>query len=259
MARLALSLRRASSRGLPAGWPDLLRQLLLFCGAYYMYRIVRGIEDGHITSAFEHARAIIHLEQSMGLFVEPGVQHWAQNQGWAITAANFMYVNSHFVVTSAFLGWLYLARNRSFYFVRNMFLVAMSLALVIYTAYPTAPPRLMPEFGFTDTVADFVGRAASQSASLLYNPLAAVPSMHVCFALMIGVPGAILVRHRALKVLWALYPAIVCFVVVSTGNHFWVDGLLGALVAGLSAWTAAFAFARLRPEAWGWHTAKAPV
>jgi membrane-associated phospholipid phosphatase len=60
-------------------------------------------------------------------------------------------------------------------------------------------------------------------------------------------------------VLWALYPAIVCFVVVSTGNHFWFDGVLGALVAAFSAWAATFAFARLRPEAWSWHTVKAQV
>jgi membrane-associated phospholipid phosphatase len=83
--------------------------------------------------------------------------------------------------------------------------------------------------------------------------------MHVAFALMIGIPGAILVRNKALKVLWAIYPAIMSYVVISTGNHFWVDGALGALVAALSAWSATFGFARLRPEAWGWHTAKAPV
>ena len=252
-------LRRAGARVLPAGWSDLLRQILLFCGAYYLYRVVRGIEDGHVTAAFAHARTIIHLEKSMGLFFEPGVQHWAQHQGWAITFANWMYVNSHFVVTTTFLAWLYLARNRSFYYVRNMFMVAMGLALVIYTAYPTAPPRFMPEFGFTDTVADWVGKAAANNANLLYNPFAAVPSMHVAFALMIGIPGAILVRHKALKVVWAIYPALVSYVVVSTGNHFWLDGALGAVVAAVSAWSATFAFARLRPEAWGWHTVKAPV
>ena len=68
-----------------------------------------------------------------------------------------MYVNSHFVVTTTFLIWLYLARNHAYYFVRNMFMVAMGLALVGYIVYPTAPPRFMPEWGFTDTVADAVG------------------------------------------------------------------------------------------------------
>ena len=68
-----------------------------------------------------------------------------------MTAANWMYVNSHFMVTTTFLIWLYLARNHAYYFVRNMFMVAMGLALVGYVAYPTAPPRFLPEWGFTDT------------------------------------------------------------------------------------------------------------
>ena len=106
-----------------------------------------------------------------------------------------MYVNSHFVVTTTFLVWLYIARNYAFYYVRNMFMVAMGLALVGYVAFPTAPPRFLPEWGFTDTVAAFVGDAASQSANVLYNPFAAVPSMHVAFALMIAVPAIKLVRH----------------------------------------------------------------
>ena len=106
-----------------------------------------------------------------------------------------MYVNSHFVITTTFLIWLYIARNHAFYFVRNMFMVAMSLALVGYMAYPTAPPRFLPEWGFSDSVASFVGENAEQSANVLYNPFAAVPSMHVAFALMIAVPAIMLVKR----------------------------------------------------------------
>jgi hypothetical protein len=79
--------------------------------------------------------------------------------------------------------------------------------------------------------------------------------MHVAFALMIAVPAVQLVRRRALKLAWSLYPLLVTFVVISTGNHFWVDAALGAIVAGLSAVLARSAFARVRPEAWGWRTA----
>ena len=78
-------------------------------------------------------------------------------QEWLLTFANWMYVNSHFVITTTFLIWLYIARNHAFYFVRNMFMVAMGLALVGYMAFPTAPPRFLPEWGFSDSVANFVG------------------------------------------------------------------------------------------------------
>jgi hypothetical protein len=244
-----------SSRWLPQGWFDALRQLVLFGGAYYAYRIVRGFADGQTAIAFEHARTLVHAERSVGLFFEPGLQNLLLGQTWIRDGANFLYVNSHFIITTTFLLWLYLARNHAFYYVRNMFMIAMGLALVMYAVYPTAPPRLLPEWGFTDTVADAVGPAAENTAAVLYNPYAAVPSMHVAFALMIAIPAMKLVTSRALRFAWSLYPALVTFVVVVTANHFWLDAALGAAVAGVAAVTAHAALARARPEAWAWRSA----
>jgi PAP2 superfamily len=244
-----------SGRWLPQGWLDALRQLGLFAGAYYAYRIVRGIVDGEVTVAFAHARSLVGLERGMHLFFEPQLQHWALKSSFIVHLANWMYVNSHFTVTTTFLIWLYLARNHAFYFVRNMFLIAMGIALVGYVVFPAAPPRMLPEWGFTDTVADFVGQAGSNTASVLYNPYAAVPSMHVAFSLMIAVPAIMVVRSRVLKVLWSFYPLLVTFVVMVTANHFWIDAALGVLVAGASAYVAREVLARARPEAWAWATA----
>jgi PAP2 superfamily len=245
-----------TSRWLPQGWIDALRQLALFAGAYYIYRIVRGLVDGQATLAFENARTLVDLERTLGLFFEPGLQAWAQGEEWIVTGANWMYVNSHFVITTTFLIWLYIFRNQSYYFVRNMFMIAMGLALVGYLAFPTAPPRYLPEWGFTDTVASFVGPQAEASANVLYNPFAAVPSMHVAFALMVGIPAMRIVQNRFAKVLWAVYPAVVTFVVVVTANHFWLDAALGALVAGIAAWGASYALGRARPDVWAWRNGR---
>src|SRR3954463_5820663 len=243
-----------SSRWLPQGWLDALRQLVLFAGAYYAYRIVRGAVDGQVSVAYAHARSIVDVERSDGLFFEPGLQNWALNNHWIVDAANWSYINSHFLVTTTFLIWLYLARNESFYYVRNMFMVAMGLALVLYIAYPTAPPRFLPEWGFADTVTDAVGQASANNANLLYNPYAAVPSMHVAFALMIGIPAFKIVRHWALKALWAIYPVVVTFVVLVTANHWWIDAALGAAVAAVSALPASAAVGRAAPATLGGRT-----
>jgi membrane-associated phospholipid phosphatase len=244
------------ARVLPQGPFDAVRQFALFAAAYYLYRIVRGLVDGQAAAAFDHARTLVDLERGMGLFFEPGLQAWAIDNRWIVDGANWMYVNSHFMITVGFLTWLYIARNGAFYYVRNMFMVAMGLALAGYVLFPTAPPRFLPEWGFTDTVTEFVGQGASATAGALYNPFAAVPSMHVAFALMIGIPAMTLVRHWPLRIVWGLYPVLVSFVVLVTGNHFWLDVALGALVAAVSAWAAHAALARARPEAWGW---QAPV
>ena len=241
---------------LPKGWTDLLRQILLFCGAYWLYRLVRGEVDDRIVTAFENARHIVGLERSLGLFVEPSVNGWAEAHGWIADAASWLYVNSHFIVTTFALAYLYLRRNEHFYFVRNMFMVAMGIALVGYLLFPTAPPRFLPELGFRDTVAELTGVDADAS-NVLVNPYAAVPSMHVAFALMLAVPMARAARHAAVRGLWLAYPALVSFVVVATANHWWFDAFLGGATAAVSALAAQALLARARPDAWAWSPARA--
>jgi PAP2 superfamily len=246
-------LRSFADRALPHGWFDLLRQIVLFCGAYWLYRLVRGLVDGRAATAFANARHIVHFEQGVHAFFEPHVQAFAEAHRALLDVASFAYVNSHFVITTLALAWVYLRRNERFYFVRNMFMVAMGIALVLYVVFPTAPPRFLPELGFTDSVADFTGvRPDSGSEDLLFNPYAAVPSMHVCFSLMVGLSMARMARWRWAALVWRLYPAVITWAVITTANHWWIDAVLGALTAGLSAAFAAGFFARVRPDAWAW-------
>jgi PAP2 superfamily len=239
----------------------VLRQVALFAAAYFAYRLVRGLVEGDANAAFAHARDVISLELSLHVFVEPSIQAWASGSRTLMDFLSWLYVNAQTTVTVSALVYLYLRHNRSFYFVRNMFVIAMFVALVGYTVFPTAPPRFMPEWGFIDSVANVTGvhvSHASASLNALVNPYAAVPSMHVCFALMIGWPLALLARHRVVKVVWFLYPFLMAFVIIATANHFIFDAILGALTAGLSAYGATW-LARARPAAWRFSGSATPT
>jgi hypothetical protein len=240
------------SRLLPRGARDLLWQIVLFCGAYWLYRLVRGQVWDQSAAAFGHARDIVSLERTLHVFVEPDLQSWAIGSGWIDEVGSWMYLNTHFVVTTCTLAFIYLFRNEHFYFVRNMFMVAMGIALVGYLVYPTAPPRMLPEFGFADSVADFTGVSSDASVNALYNPYAAVPSMHVGFALMLAVPMIRMARRRWVKVVWTFYAPVVAMVVVVTANHWVFDAATGALSALVAAVVAQAVFARVRPQAWAW-------
>jgi hypothetical protein len=136
-------------------------------------------------------------------------------------------------------------------------MVAMVMALVGYALFPTAPPRFLPEWGFVDSVASLTGISQDSVAiNALFNPFAAVPSMHVAFALMLGWPLAHLVSHPVVKAMWLAYPLLITFVVVATANHFLVDALLGGLVAAASAW-AAGRLGQARPAVWAFRRAGA--
>ncbi len=256
---MLLRVRSLPAQLLPHGPLDAVRQLLLFAAAYYGYRLTRGVVDDPQAAAvaFENARDLIRIEQAVGIFVEPGIQAWAASTPLVIDFASWMYINAQSSVTLAAIVYLYLFHNASFYFVRNMFIVALAIAIVGYVVFPTAPPRFMPEWGFFDAVADFTGvDHDSVAVNALFNPYAAVPSMHVGFALMIGVPLARLARHRVTRIAWALYPLLVTFVIVATANHFIVDAVLGGMTAAAAAWVAAW-MARARPGAWAFSPAKA--
>jgi hypothetical protein len=252
--------RLLQARVLPQGWLDALRQISLFAAAYFAYRLVRGLVEGDANAAFAHARDLISLESRLHVFVEPSVQAWASSSHLVMVCASWLYVNAQTSITLSALLYLYLRHNRSFYFVRNMFMIAMAIALVGYIVFPTAPPRFMPEWGFIDSVSDFTGvhvNHASGTMTALFNPYAAVPSMHVAFALMIGWPLAKLSRHRVVKAAWLLYPFLMTFVIVVTANHFIVDALLGALTAGASAYGARW-LARARPAVWRFSAVASP-
>jgi hypothetical protein len=137
-----------------------------------------------------------------------------------------------------------------------MFMVAMGLALVGYALVPTAPPRFFEEFGFVDTLDKVSLNHDSAMVQMFVNPYAAIPSMHCAFSLMIGATGVLVTRHTISRVIWSIYPLFVFFVVVVTGNHFWVDGAIGWMVAGLAA-LGALQLARVRPAAWAFRPATA--
>jgi len=249
------------ARLLPNGPLDVVRQVVLFMAAYQLYRLTRGLvnDPAAASAAFSNARDLIHAEQALNIFIEPSVQTFAAGQQWLLDGASWMYINAQTSITLGALTWLYLFRNDSFYFVRNMFLVAFGIALIGYTAFPTAPPRFFPEWGFFDAVSDFTGVGQdSVTINELFNPYAAVPSMHVAFALMIGVPLARLSKYRATRIFWATYPVFVVFVIVVTANHFIADAVLGAAAAGIGG-LAARAMAKMRPDVWNFLPDQAPV
>jgi membrane-associated phospholipid phosphatase len=239
----------APSRGLlPRGWKDFALQLALFMVVNIIYEVTRGLSDGDIVSAFGHARDLVSAERTLGIFSELDVQRFALDHHWALTVANLTYFHAHFAVTVAFLLWAYLRRNEHYTFLRNVVFVSDAIALVGYIAFPTAPPRMLSDLGFIDTLERFASvNHGSGLIAELANPFAAVPSVHTCYATIFATAGVLLVRRRPFKVAWALYPVLIVFSIVATGNHFYLDAVAGFTVA-VTALAIARAIERSRPS-----------
>lgn len=239
-------------RLLPNGILDALMQLLIVVVAYKLYQNTRGLINDQFgaSDAFANADWIVSTERLLHVNMEGGIQRFADSVPGLMDASSLMYLNAQFSVTFGAMIFIYVVHNEAFGFVRNMFIIAWTLALIGYVAMPTAPPRLVPGLGIFDGVARYTGiDPTTHSVSKLFNPYAAVPSMHVGFSLMVGIPLARLSKRRPVRIFWAIYPLVVTFVVMATGNHFFLDAVFGALVIAVAALGARWLGQR-RPHAW---------
>jgi hypothetical protein len=258
--RAADRVSRTLSSLLPRGPLDLLIQLALLAGAYWAWRYARGAVDGSMGLSFSHARDLVSAERSIGLLFEPNVQHWAVSAGWPADVARWGYANLHFKGSCLMLAVLYFGYRGSYGFVRNAVFAAMAISVLSYGLFPTAPPRFLPELGL-DPSSAITGNnpVLSNPGDPLFNPFAAVPSMHVGLSVILAWSLGMLVRPHFLKAAFFAYPLLMTYVVVASGNHFWLDAVFGLLTAALATGVAML-LARLNSDwSFGSATRSAPT
>jgi hypothetical protein len=222
-------------RVLPRGWKDFGLQLGIWFGFLIVYQLARGLAGHDRMVALAHGRWVISAEERVGDLFEVSAQKVAASSHWLELAVSWTYWMSEFTVLGLALLWVYLRRNEHFRNFRNWVLLAGVIGFVGYVVYPTAPPRMFPGAGFADTLAQFAslnhGSGVIEFAS---NQYAAMPSLHAADALIVGITLFYVVRTWWLKPLWLLWPAWVCFSVMATANHFWLDCVAGGFVALLA-------------------------
>jgi PAP2 superfamily len=219
-------------------------ELALILGLYAVYEGTRGLVAGDERVALRHARDVVSLERSLHIFVEGHVQHAALAVPGLIGTLGFAYLTLHLSLTGGLLLWLHRRRPAAYPFVRTTLLLTSALAVIGYLVFPTAPPRLS-DVGILDAVSSRHVDLKTGFVSSLYNPYAAVPSMHVGYALIVGASIARHAPHVITRLAGLAYPALVLLMIVATGNHFFVDAAAGAAVAG-----AALLAARLLVRPW---------
>lgn len=203
-----------------------LRQVALFAVAYLLYGLARWVFEGDYDTAVANAHWIAGLEDSAGLGVERTVQVALDGSVW-LWLLNHAYLAAQLVVVPGALIWLYRRSPRRYIRLRNTVLATWLLSVPVYALFPVAPPRLA-ELGFVDTITEQTGLGLdSRLTTALYNPLAAVPSLHAGFALAVGIAIGATAGHPLAKVLAALWPVLIGLAVVATGNHFLFDILAG--------------------------------
>src|SRR4051794_19387680 len=227
----ASPIRPTSALRLPFS-PRARLQIGLFLLAYIVYSAARFVTIGDLPSAKDHAAWIVGVEHTFHVGFEASVQH-ALDGTWLIWVLNRLYLLAQLGVMPAALIFLY-HRSQSLYAsLRNTILATWLISVPIYGLFPVAPPRLAG-IGITDTISAQTGMdMTSNFSTSFYNELAAVPSLHVGFAVAIGFALFAAIKHPALRWLALLWGPIVGLAVVATGNHFVFDIIAGVVASAL--------------------------
>ena len=216
-------------------WVRIGREFAVIILLYVAYSLSRLFVDPGPTAALENGYAVLAREQQLGLDIEQAVVTWLLESPALSIAAGYLYATLHYTVTPGVLVWLYRSHPQHYLRSRRILAIATVAAVIGYWLYPTAPPRLLTSGEFPDVLALFAdwgwwGADASAPKGLgaLTNEYAAMPSMHVGWALWSGVAVAVLARRPLMRALGVAYPLIITVVVIATANHYLLDAFAGA-------------------------------
>jgi PAP2 superfamily len=208
--------------------------------------------------AFNNATSVIDFERLVGLFHEESIQEWfLLGPRWLIQAANTFYGTAHFVITLGVFLLLYLKRKDVFPQWRNTLAVTTALAIVGFALFPLMPPRLLdapctdyggaciasnlrPDggtFGFVDTLAVYGGPWSFDSEGMadISNQYAAMPSLHIGWALWSAIALWPLLHRWWLRAVVLAYPMVTLLVIIVTANHYWLDAVGGVVIFAVGA------------------------
>jgi PAP2 superfamily len=228
--------------GLVPGRPDqrsLWHPLVVLPELAWMLALVFGYSLARLfvvdpATGYRNAGHLWAIERALHLPSEAGLQHAVLHWPVLLRVANEYYASAHFPLTAVFLFWVYVFRHDAWRWVRNAMTIFTATSLMLEALLPMAPPRLVPSFGMVDT-----GVALGQSVypartdSGVANQFAAMPSVHVGWALLVAL-GVILVTRSRWRWLALLHPVLTAAVVTVTANHYWADGILAALLVAVA-------------------------
>ena len=224
---------------------EFLRELAAVAVAALIYYLVRGAVSDRADEAFQRARDILALEQRLRLDWETAIHEAILGSNALIDFANGTYFWGHMPLLIALAIWLWRSHRDIWRTFRNALLISAAAGMVSYFLFPTAPPRLMPELGYIDTLALRAAPAyQAQEVGLFVNPYAALPSLHVGWALLAGLAVWQTSTHPLMRAFAITIPLSQSWAVVATANHWTLDAVAGLAVCAL-AWSLALLLNRL--------------
>jgi hypothetical protein len=205
-------------------------QVLLIVGFAWAYDEVRSLHGNVVQAGLRHGRQVLHIDRVLHLDWAAPMNHWLAHHDLVGGTLAGYYVVMHLGMTSLMLLVLWI-HGPKYRYHRNVLILSSLVGLAVYWIYPTAPPRLI-DAGFHDTVASALPFAYKVETARA-NLYAAVPSLHLAWAVWVAVAVWSITRRWWLRTLAILHPVVTAGTVLATGNHYTFDLITGAALTAV--------------------------
>lgn len=236
-AGIAVPSRRRFTGLLPAAMlrrrrPIWWQEIAIIAIGYWLYSLGRNAIPKNDRIAFEHARSIEDAQQTLHVNFELSFNHWVAGHEWFAQTLDYYYATLHFIVTPGVLIWLFFRRTAVYRGARTVIVTTSLLGLLCFYVFPTAPPRLLSQYGYIDTVIKFHtwGSLADPHVADHSNQYAAMPSLHIAWAAWAGISLFMCARRLWVRILGLVYPFGTLVAILGTANHFLFDAIGGAVL-----------------------------
>jgi hypothetical protein len=208
-----------------------IQEAALVFGLFALWQYAGSFSVMGPGGALGRARWIWRFERAVHLPSEAALQRVFLPHPLIIQFFNLYYDTLHFPVLIACMVWLFVW-HRDQYGRWRTTLVAFTGICLLVQFIPVAPPRMLPGTGLVDTAVQYHESVYSTTAGFDPDQLSAMPSVHVGWALLVAVAIIVTARSRW-RWLAAIYPVMTTLAVIVTANHFWLDGIVAALILTL--------------------------
>jgi hypothetical protein len=200
---------------------------------YSIWQYLAAIGTIREDAGFANGRTVLDIERALHIANEARIESWFLPHSWLVQACNGYYAIVHGPALMVFLVWLFVRHRAAYPKVRNNVAGVTGVCLFMHFI-AVAPPRLYPELGFIDTGKVYGQSVYGTVGQGLSDQMSAMPSVHVAWALIVGA-GVVMYSTSRWRWLALLHTAATCIVVVATANHWWLDGIVAAVIVGAIA------------------------
>jgi len=212
----------------PVWW----QELGIIAIGYWLYTLGRNAVPEQESIALRHGRSVQHLQDVLHLNFELSINHFVARTEWLAQIMDYYYATLHFIVTIGVMVWLFARKPHVYRGARTVLFITTLFGLLGFYLYPLAPPRLRPQYSYFDTLRKFHtwGSLADPNIAEHSNQYAAMPSLHIAWAMWAGIAIFVCARRLWVRILGLAYPFMTLMVIVGTANHFIIDAVGGAAI-----------------------------